>query len=120
VKDIPADMAIALRPGESLRGLRQGLDAGLICATCRTPVVEVWATWGRLSETEQLFPRYAHANGTPRHITSGDPFKMEWLHLLPRCSQCGEYDSLSTEQQAYGDRTTCHACGDSTWYDIGD
>jgi hypothetical protein len=114
VKDIPADMAIALRPGESLRGLRQGLDAGLICATCRTPVVEVWATWGRLSEsefgeqqTEQLFPRYAHANGTPWHITPGDSSAMEWLHLLPRCSQCGEYDSLSTEQQAYGDRTTC-------------
>lgn len=41
---------------------------------------------------------------------------------MPRCPKCGLVNSTKTQQQAYGDLTTCRTpgCDFSNWCDIGD
>lgn len=57
---------------------------------------------------------YAHADGSEPHngvITNC---------VKPKCPKCGQYDTLTYQQQAYGDATDCTACGYHHFYDIGD
>jgi hypothetical protein len=65
-----------------------------------------------LLNSTQWYPRWVHADGSP----SGDAE----FNMVSRCGACGALDTLTTVQEAYGDRTTCSACGDQRWYSIGD
>lgn len=77
-------------------------------------------TTGQINHT-QRFEVTRHADGTAVIIDEPWGPQLEWEHnQVHKCAKCDELDTLSTVQEAYGDRTTCLACGDSNWYSIGD
>lgn len=86
-------------------------------------------TTGEINHT-QVFDVTRHADGSVVFDHSYDRFdpKPSWADglLVPefnqvsKCDKCGELNTLSTVQEAYGNRTTCSACGNSNWYSIGD
>lgn len=116
---------LVLRPGEVLLFVARGQEAGAICLRCGTPLLDGMFAWDHRITTgpgydgrpwqlgENRFPGLRHANGTD---CSGEVH----CYAAPRCGKCGLYHSLTTEQEAYGDRVTCRVCGDSNWYSIGD
>lgn len=56
---------------------------------------------------------YTHADGAGQHEDSPNRPKTH-------CPKCKAWGTLTTQQQAYGDRTDCSACDYTHWYDIGD
>lgn len=101
-----------------------GFDAWQECKHGKQ-IVTVMAHWsdeapftvttGRQNST-QRFTRTIHADGTPSNIERyGDCYG---IHT--KCSRCGAIDSLSTEQQAYGDLISCSQCDYSQYCSIGD
>ena len=105
------------------------IDAGHLCHRdeCRRPLVLVLCAWDhRITDPmfrpgpwklgEDAFTLTRHADGTPPHWTDIEDL------ARPRCPKCKAYDTLTTAQEAYGDRTTCTAagCDYHNWYDIGD
>lgn len=70
-------------------------------------------TRGRQNST-QWFERTVHADGS-----ESSSFE---CNTVSKCPQCGELGTLSTKQEAWGDRTTCSAfgCEYENYYSIGD
>ena len=70
-------------------------------------------TQGRQNST-QWFERTVHADGSE---SSGFEYG-----TITRCPKCKALGTLSTKQEAWGDRTTCSAsgCGYEDYYSIGD
>jgi hypothetical protein len=60
----------------------------------------------------QWYPRWVHADGS-----DSDSFE---YNTVDKCHACGALNTLTVVQEAYGDRTTCSACGNVSWYSIGD
>jgi hypothetical protein len=93
-------------------------DAGP-CVTCDRPTVRLKAKQHVLhngSAYTMNHDMYAHADdGTGEHA---DPVHQP-LRPKARCHKCSAYTITST-QEAYGDRTDCTTCGNSEWYSIGD
>jgi hypothetical protein len=74
-------------------------------------VVTTIAGQPQLNST-QRYSRWVHADGSP-----SESFE---YNTVTRCGGCGALDTLTVEQQAYGDLTRCAACPWTHWYDIGD
>jgi hypothetical protein len=92
-----------------------------VCVYCGQPIVRAMCKWpdepdywGQVHELQ--FPVWRHADGSPSHDHGG-----MWNVLpAPHCPNCHANNTLDAVQEAYGDRTTCSACGWHHWYDIGD
>ena len=104
-----------------LRVLRH--DAG-ICNRCDKQLSEGLFCWdhritnpmfrpGPWKLGEDSFFSVRHADGT----LCGTSYN---CYPKPTCAKCGAVDSFDVALEAYGDRVTCRACGDSNWYSIGD
>lgn len=82
-------------------------------------------TTGQINHT-QRFTVVRHADGTPPRLDeswtahSGKTTYHSCMNKISKCTACGELETLSTKQEAWGDRVTCSACGDSKYYSIGD
>lgn len=82
-------------------------------------------TTGKINHT-QRFEVTRHVDGTPPRLDeswtahSGKATYHPCMNRVSKCAACGELNTLTTQQQAYGDLTTCSACGNSTYYSIGD
>lgn len=75
-------------------------------------------TTGRRNST-QRFERTVHADGGP----SPKLGEASWEYgTVRRCPDCGGFNTLSTEQLAWYDKTTCSrsGCDYEHWYAIGD
>lgn len=66
----------------------------------------------------QRFTRTVHVDGT----VAGGEFWHDCYGVHQKCPECGELDTLKTEQMAYGDDTTCttDGCNYHNYYSIGD
>lgn len=100
------------------------LEAG-ICRTCDKPLTEARFAWDHRITEPAFRPgpwRLGEDSFTLcRHTDGSRPCWTE-VQDLPKaqCRACGAYESFHTLLEAYGDRVTCQACGDSHWYPIGD
>jgi hypothetical protein len=65
----------------------------------------------------ELASSWAVENMTGQLSSPKPPFVTESHSLCPKCDR---FDTLSTQQLAYGDETTCSACDYSSYYSIGD
>lgn len=118
-----------IRPGEILLEIVNE-NAG-ICTRCDKQlatgkfcwdhrVTSDWVFGGEPFEIgEEWFPDARHADGTTCGIDSRGE-AIYHCYAKPTCSECGAIDQSDLKQEAYGDRITCKACGDSKWYSIGD
>jgi hypothetical protein len=119
------------RPGEVLVKVTLA-DAGT-CVYSGKPLMEGRFAWAEAPEgwdcqpgnygksykpEENWFPSYRHVDGSER--CGSGPTGWGWCWPKPTCLGCGAEDQLTTVQEAYGNRTTCGACGRETYYDIGD
>lgn len=102
------------------------------CSNCHRMLARVMMCWDhRITADycrpavwqlgEDCFETLRHADGYDcRPWKPGDigPF----FYRRPQCPSCHEYDSLVTQQQAYGNWTSCatEGCDFTHWYDIGD
>ncbi|MEV4575950.1 hypothetical protein AB0K16_22160 [Nonomuraea jabiensis] len=82
---------------------------------CRRPVAVVMYHNGD-NENGGRYDKTVHADDGTGHGFLND------CRVIPACPKCKTEDSLTTQQQAYGDLTTCtvEGCNYSHWYDIGD
>lgn len=124
------DIDAMVRPSPYLREWEQAAgvmkaDAGL-CSRDRKPLT-LWrfhwsddapftTTRGQVNHT-QVFDNYRHTDGTLCDEARPDLY---YCYPLPTCSKCGALDQFTVVQEAWGDRTTCDACGDEHWFSIGD
>lgn len=116
-----------VRPGEVQYAITN-LDAGICRATRKTLVgalmcwdhritMDMFMQHGDWQLGEDTFPAARHADGTPPCSEHSRE-----CPTVVRCPKCRAEDSLTVDQRAYGNMTTCTAdgCDYSHWYDIGD
>lgn len=131
VVDDAADVVVYLRAHEVYLSHRP-IDPKHACYRCAKQVVAVRTAWdhritsdssrggpGSWTLGEDWFETLRHADGT----TCGEDHFGEPIYSCfakPVCMACGEVDTMSTVQQAYGDLVTCISCGDEHYYSIGD
>jgi hypothetical protein len=127
----PELSALFLRPGEVLYAAPWGVEPTR-CTGCDRMIVHVQMCWdhritsdmhrpGEFAIGEDRFDVWRHIDGVEHKAWQpGDlaPFN------YPKypCTGCGQYDSISTRQEAWGDRVTCTTpgCTYSAWHSIGD
>lgn len=82
-------------------------------------------TTGRINHT-QRFEVVRHIDGTPPSIDeswtahSGKTTYHSCMNMISKCPKCSGLNTLSTKQEAWGDRTDCSNCDFTSWYSIGD
>lgn len=92
------------------------------CKVCDKPmarvdVIEHLDRDGRVYDDRLSFVAvHIHADGSAPH--NGSIINC----VKPQCPQCGQYGTLKTELQAWGDSVTCETpgCDYRAWYSIGD